>query len=59
MFEFLKKLGVSGMVGALVGIALVVWIEPTTNAGMGLIVFVCIVLANHLRSRHSRLGGWQ
>lgn len=39
----LKDLGATGAVGALIGIFLVMWIEPTTEGGMGLIVAVAIL----------------
>ena len=40
-----KNLGISGIVGALVGVALVIWIEPTTKAGTGLILVVSVLLS--------------
>ena len=43
MLPTLKQLGASGGVGALIGIGLVIWIEPTTQGGMGLIIVVSIL----------------
>ena len=43
MLGLIKKLGTSGSVGAIVGVGLVVWIEPTTNAGIGLIIAVSVL----------------
>lgn len=42
MLESIKKLGPSGIVGVLVGIGLVIWIEPTTDAGIGIIIIVSV-----------------
>lgn len=44
MLESIKSLGTSGVIGALLGVALVLWIEPTTNGGIGLIIVVSILL---------------
>ena len=46
MLEQLKKLGTSGGVGAVIGIILVIWIEPTTSAGIGVIIAVCILISS-------------
>jgi hypothetical protein len=54
MFELLKQHNVPGALGFLLGIALVAWIQPTTTAGVGLLILVsmliCIVLASVLRN---------
>lgn len=44
MISHLKGLGAGGLLGALLGIALVIWIEPTTPGGAGLIIVVAILL---------------
>lgn len=53
MFELLKQNNVAGTIGVLLGIALVAWVQPTTTAGVGLLMLVsiltCIVLASVLR----------
>jgi hypothetical protein len=49
MFEWVKQYNVSGAVGTLLGFVLVAWIQPTTTAGVGLLILssilICIVLA--------------
>jgi len=53
MFELLKQHNLPGALGILLGIALAAWIQPTTTAGVGLLILVsiliCIVLASVLR----------
>ena len=39
----IKELGACGAAGALIGIALVIWIEPTTEGGVGVIIAVAIL----------------
>jgi len=49
----LKQNNVAGAIGGLLGIALVAWVQPTTVAGVGLLmlvsILICIVLASVLR----------
>ena len=45
MIDAIVKLGGWGGIGLLGGIALVIWIEPTSTGGIGLIVLVAIVFA--------------
>ena len=40
MLDSVKKLGPSGAIGLLLGFGLVIWIDPTTNAGAGLIIIL-------------------
>jgi hypothetical protein len=37
---FIKELGLGGVVGLLLGIALVSWVQPRTTGGVGLILLV-------------------
>jgi hypothetical protein len=37
---FIKELGLGGIVGLLLGIALVSWVQPRTTGGVGLILLV-------------------
>ena len=39
----IKSLGAGGMLGVLIGIALVSWIEPDTPGGTGLIIVVSVL----------------
>ncbi|NKB48507.1 MAG: hypothetical protein GKS02_03970 [Alphaproteobacteria bacterium] len=43
MFAVVPKLGVSGGVGLLLGLVAVWWVEPTTNAGIALLIGIFIV----------------
>jgi hypothetical protein len=44
----LKGIGATTAVGILLGILLVVWIEPTTTGGMGLIIAVAVLATTAL-----------
>jgi hypothetical protein len=39
---FIKELGIGGVVGLLLGIALLTWVQPRTTGGVGLILIVSI-----------------
>jgi hypothetical protein len=43
MLEAVAKLGVSGGIGLLIGIALVWWVEPTSTGGTVLLLVICII----------------
>jgi hypothetical protein len=43
MTDVLKKFGVSGGVGFLVGLLAVYWIQPTTGPGTALLIIICII----------------
>jgi hypothetical protein len=46
MLDVIKFLGAGGMLGAVIGIALVMWVEPTTGAGVAfIIVFSTVIFA--------------
>lgn len=47
VWDLIKRFGIGGALGALVGMSLVIWIDPTTSEGRGL-VFVVGVLATLL-----------
>jgi hypothetical protein len=54
-----KELGLGGLIGLLLGIGVVSWVEPTTTGGVGLILLVTIVLGTvvggiRLRGRQGR-----
>ena len=42
--EALAKLGATGAVGFLIGLALVWWVEPTTNGGVALLIVAGIAI---------------
>ena len=41
---WVKQYGLPGITGALLGILLVTWIQPTTTAGVGLVILTCVLL---------------
>jgi hypothetical protein len=43
VLELIAKIGIGGVVGILVGLAVVLWVEPTTTEGSVLLVIVCII----------------
>jgi uncharacterized membrane protein YfcA len=45
VIEAVAKLGVSGGIGALIGIVVVWWVEPTTTEGSVLLVVIAIVVS--------------
>lgn len=52
--NLLKEFGFGGAVGAVIGVGLVVWIDPTTRGGTALVVIVCAVAGAAV----ARLAGW-
>lgn len=40
----LKSLGIGGLLGVLVGLLALVWIEPTTDGGAYFIIVICTIL---------------
>lgn len=50
MFEFLSKHGVAVAAGFLIGLALVVWVQPNSRGGQVLLMAICIALAVLLRA---------
>jgi len=72
--DIVKEFGLGGLIGLLLGIGVVSWVEPTTTGGVGLILLVTIVLGtvvggirlrvmqgrNKVRSpaRHAFMGTW-
>jgi hypothetical protein len=40
MFDEIKGLGAGGILGVIIGIALVIWVAPTTAGGVGLVILV-------------------
>jgi hypothetical protein len=47
---WVKQYGLPGITGALLGILLVTWIQPTTTAGVGLVILTAILLLVGLTS---------
>lgn len=43
MLDWITKQATPGFLGCLVGIILVIWVEPTTTPGIGLIIFVSVL----------------
>jgi uncharacterized membrane protein YfcA len=44
MLEAVAKLGISGGVGALIGLAAVWWVEPTTTEGTVLLILIWVLI---------------
>lgn len=59
MLAWVKQYGLPGVVGALLGICLVVWIQPTTTAGVGLVIITVVLLCVVLASTAVSLFGGQ
>ena len=45
MIETIAKLGLSGSVGVLIGVAAVWWVEPTTGQGAALLIAVSVTFS--------------
>ena len=52
---WVKQYGLPGITGALLGILLVTWIQPTTTAGVGLVILTCVLLTVALTSIISKV----
>ena len=58
MLDAIKNLGIWGSIGVLAGIALVLWIEPTSNAGVGLVLVVSVILTTLAGAILTVLSRW-
>jgi hypothetical protein len=45
MMEIVAKLGIRGLVGALIGLVAVWWVEPDTAGGLGLLVAISMIVS--------------
>ena len=60
MWDLIKRFGIGGALGAIVGMALVIWLDPTTSEGqalvlvVGVLATVLVVEVAHLICRRSR-----
>lgn len=45
MFDIFKEIGVIGCIGAIIGLLIISWVNPTTPEGLGLIIGVCILVS--------------
>lgn len=57
ILEILAKLGIGGGIGALIGLAIVVWVEPTTDGGVALLILIPIVICATITSILSKVLG--
>lgn len=61
MVDLLQRLGLSGFVGVLIGLAVVTWVAPKTTGGYALTIFICVGLntavASIYRSRARSRNG--
>lgn len=55
----LKNLGIAGGLGALLGLALIWWLEPSNAGGIGLLLFIPTVVCTTLGGILSLLLGKQ
>lgn len=46
--ELFKELAPGAIVGLLIGIGVVTWVEPGTTAGTGLLLLVCVAIGTVL-----------
>lgn len=44
LVELIKAFGPPGMIGVLLGVAVVTWVRPGTAAGAALLIVVCLCL---------------
>jgi hypothetical protein len=45
MMEAIAKLGLSGSVGVLLGVAAVWWVEPTTGQGTAFLIAISVIVS--------------
>jgi hypothetical protein len=57
MLGALGKLGISGGIGFLLGLAIVSWVEPTTTGGIVLLIAIPVVLCTIIGGLISKLFG--
>jgi len=57
MLDVLAKLGISGGIGFLIGLAVVSWIEPTTNGGADLLIVISVIACTTIGGIVSKLFG--
>jgi hypothetical protein len=57
MLDVLTKIGLSGGLGALIGFAMIIWVQPTTTGGSLLLLFVGVVTCVVVGEIISRLFG--
>jgi hypothetical protein len=57
VLEILGKLGIGGGIGALIGLGMVVWVEPTTNGGVVLLIVISIIVCATITSILSKVLG--
>jgi hypothetical protein len=56
-FNALGKLGISGGIGFLIGLAIVTWVGPTTTGGTALLIAIPIALCTIIGGLISKLFG--
>lgn len=57
MFDIVAKIGVSGCAGALMGLLVVWWVEPTTSQGATLLIVISVMLAITIHGLISKFAG--
>ena len=57
MLDIFAKLGASGGVGFIIGLAGVSWVEPTTNGGADLLIVISIIACMTIAGSASKLFG--
>ena len=58
ILEVIGKLGIGGGIGALVGLGLARWVEPTTKGGLALLVLISVIFFMTMASIVSKIFGW-
>jgi hypothetical protein len=44
MLDAVGKLGIGGGIGVIIGIVMVLWVEPTTNGGTAVLIIIPMIL---------------
>jgi len=57
ILEILGKIGIGGSIVTHIGLAMVVWIEPTTNGGVALLILIPIIICATITSILSKVLG--
>jgi hypothetical protein len=57
MLDTIGKLGLGGGIGVIIGIAIVLWIQPTTNGGTAILIVIPIIVCTTIGGIASAFRG--
>ena len=57
MLDAIGKLGIGGGIGVLIGIVMVLWVKPTTNGGVAILIVVPMIVCTTIGGIISALRG--